>query len=110
MNGKIQQKRKKINERKKVNGLRKQNLYIYLKIVSKMYHKIKKALFLGHFSLMVEAMGFEPMTSWSRTKRATKLHHASIYKLCYSSIECFEIQEKEVEKAEPDSDSALVTD
>ena len=27
---------------------------------------------------MVEAMGFEPMTSWSRTKRATKLHHASI--------------------------------
>lgn len=27
---------------------------------------------------MVEATGFEPVTSWSRTKRATKLHHASI--------------------------------
>ena len=38
----------------------------------------KKALFLGQNSKVVEAMGFEPTTSWSRTKRATKLHHASI--------------------------------
>ena len=27
---------------------------------------------------LVEATGFEPTTSWSRTKRATKLRYASI--------------------------------
>jgi hypothetical protein len=39
----------------------------------------KKPLLAERIFSMVEAMGFEPMTSWSRTKRATKLHHASIY-------------------------------
>ena len=28
--------------------------------------------------ILVEATGFEPTTSWSRTKRATKLRYASI--------------------------------
>ena len=28
--------------------------------------------------VMVEATGFEPTTSWSRTKRATKLRYASV--------------------------------
>ncbi len=30
---------------------------------------------------MVEATGFEPTTFWSRTKRATKLRYASIFRL-----------------------------
>ena len=30
---------------------------------------------------MVEATGLEPTTSWSRTKRATKLRYASMYLL-----------------------------
>ena len=30
------------------------------------------------FALLVEVTGFEPTTSWSRTKRATKLRYASI--------------------------------
>ena len=44
---------------------------------------------LGLFLYMVEAQGFEPWTSWSRTKRATKLHHASmcrILRLVYYTI------------------------
>ena len=47
---------------------------------------------------MVEAMGFEPMTSWSRTKRATKLHHASKYVLVYSIIVNTFVQEKLLKK------------
>ena len=35
---------------------------------------------------MVEATGFEPVTSWSRTKRATKLHHASMTMKFYSNL------------------------
>ncbi len=35
---------------------------------------------------MVEATGFEPVTSWSRTKRATKLHHASMTMRFYSNL------------------------
>ena len=47
---------------------------------------------------MVEAMGFEPMTSWSRTKRATKLHHASKYVLDYFTIVALVVQGKNYEK------------
>jgi hypothetical protein len=37
--------------------------------------KIKNALFLGLFILMVGTIGFEPMTSCSQSKRATKLRN-----------------------------------
>lgn len=33
--------------------------------------------------MMVETTGFEPATSWSRTKRSTKLSHVSI---CFSIV------------------------
>ncbi len=33
------------------------------------------------FALLVEVTGFEPTTSWSRTKRATKLRYTSTAQL-----------------------------
>ena len=33
------------------------------------------------FALLVEVTGLEPTTSWSRTKRATKLRYTSIVSL-----------------------------
>ncbi len=35
---------------------------------------------------LVEATGFEPTTSWSRTKRATKLRYASLVSYYIKSI------------------------
>ena len=43
--------------------------------------KKKKAVFTTFFFFLVEATGLEPTTSWSRTKRATKLRYTSINSL-----------------------------
>lgn len=54
---------------------------------SLIFHKQKKEpLNQGILKLLVEATGFEPATSASRTQRSTKLSHASLF--CFSCL-CF---------------------
>ena len=45
----------------------------------------------GILKLLVEATGFEPATSASRTQRSTKLSHASLF--CFSCLCVAQLQE-----------------
>ena len=51
----------------------------------------KEPLNQGILKLLVEATGFEPATSASRTQRSTKLSHASLF--CFSCLCIAQLQE-----------------
>ena len=51
----------------------------------------KESLNQGILKLLVEATGFEPATSASRTQRSTKLSHASLF--CFSCLCVAQLQE-----------------
>ena len=51
----------------------------------------KEPLNQGILKLLVEATGFEPATSASRTQRSTKLSHASLF--CFSCLCVAQLQE-----------------
>ena len=56
-----------------------------------MYKHKKEPLNQGILKLLVEATGFEPATSASRTQRSTKLSHASLF--CFSCLCVAQLQE-----------------